>query len=199
MGVLFFVLSGLLYIVFLVGSIGYAATAGQEASAAAQPIMIAGGFCIWALSAWAFLATVLPCKKFLSEQLGINLPDFGSTVIAFAIPFANFYVPWRRLATIRNSLTHYIKTGERDEHEGGHGATIILAVLYFASAITDRLAGAGANGNQDEQLGIFLLATGAWLVSFLYATFWLWTLSAKRSRAKKRYAEGDATVAEVFT
>ena|SRR5690349_4939443 len=198
MGVVFFILSGLLYIAFLVGSIAYGATAGAEAIASSQTILIACAFGLWALSAWAFLATVLPAKRFLSEEIGLDLPGFGSTVFSFAIPFANFYIPWKRLANIRNSLTHYNKTGEREEHEGGHGATILLAILYYGSTISDRIAGASANGTPDSQLAIFLFATAAWLVSFVYATFWLWTLSAKLSQARKRHVRGDEAVAEVF-
>lgn len=188
MGTALFILSG---VVQLAGLIFAGALVDfedpQHGDLAATLVSVA----LFLLSAWAFLASAYQSKKFLSEHNVLVTEDFAKTVFWFAVPLANFYVPWKRLATIRNSLGHYLRTGELEEHEGGRGATVILAVLFFIYSLIGRFAGRAPLEDEEALVNAFLAFGGAWLISFSYATFWLWTLAAKRTRAVKQLAEGE--------
>jgi hypothetical protein len=145
----------------------------------------------------ALLATAIPFlrvvgkgRDFLADEGQIQLPEFGSTVFWFFVPLANLYVPWKRLATIRNSLSHYLRTNDFEEHGAGRGATIILTVLYFLGGLaytTDDLAGL----SQDERAGAALLALiglAIFVLAFLYSTFWLISFDGKPAKARGIYA-----------
>jgi hypothetical protein len=199
MAVFFFVLAGIGHLAFIVGMAFYSAYIGPQAAANVTPLSIGGIVLLWLCSVTAFLMSVHRAKKFLTEQGLVGLPSFASTVGWFAMPFLNLYVPWKHLATIRNSLTHYLRTGDLEHYEEGRGATIILTVLYLFSGVADRIAGAISGSSAESALFVFVTSLGSWLLSFLYATFWLITLAGKLSQAKKRIAEGGGkSVAEVF-
>ncbi len=100
MGVALFVFSGLLRIAAEVFLMVVAPEMANDTSPAGQAILYGVGTGCNLFSAWMFLASVLKSKQFLSAR-GIELPDFGPTVAWFIVPFANFYVPWKRLALIR--------------------------------------------------------------------------------------------------
>ena len=124
------------------------------------------------------------------------LPDLIPTLVWFIVPIANFIVPWQRFATIRNSLSNYLKTGEMSVHESGRGATVFLVVFYALESIAFRLVAVAPD--QETRVGIMLLAMLLWLISFIYCAFWLITFTIKLQRAKARLAQGGASQAEVF-
>lgn len=185
MSVALYVIAGM--VMFLV--MNFAGYFGVD-DAAITPLSVA----VWIPCAWAFLASVHKSKKFLTESGLTTLDDFGSTVFWFAVPFANFYVPWKRLATIRNSLSHYLKTGDMEEHEGGRGSTLLLGALYMTMSLSDRIV---SNLPLEEQETLWPVPFTLWVVSFVYSSVWLATLARKRAKAEKRL-KTDPSIAEVF-
>jgi hypothetical protein len=133
-------------------------------------------FVVWALSAYCFLRVVWRAKQFLSEVGRLDLPGFGTTVFSFAIPFANFYVPWNRLGIIKKSLHHFAKSRSFELVTRGWSGVIVLGALYLFAALIGRVAMTMPVNTIDdlEALNSFgFFATIAWLASFLFAAAWL--------------------------
>lgn len=62
-------------------------------------------------SAFEFLRRVYRVRKFLVERGGLQFAGWLETLITFVIPIANFFVPWNRLDTIRETLRSHRDTG----------------------------------------------------------------------------------------
>lgn len=63
-------------------------------------------------SAYEFLRRVYRVRKFLIERGGLEFASWPVTLIAFAFPIANFFVPWNRLDMIRATLRSHRDTGK---------------------------------------------------------------------------------------
>ena len=78
---------------------------------AVTAILAVGIVGLFLVSAVEFLRRVFRVRKYLAGVGGLRFANWYETLFAFAVPIANFFVPWNRLDVIRATLRTRRRTG----------------------------------------------------------------------------------------
>lgn len=130
------------------------------------------------VSAFEFLRRVYRVRKFLIKRGKLQFPSWTVTLIAFAAPIANFFVPWNRLDIIRQTLSTYRWKREFVIPTAPERKLRSLGILWGISSLVTM------SGNSDDpsslliELIAYSMLTALAACQFILATKWLSELSS---------------------